>query len=56
MVHRLTGRELSPEAVANAIDLSHTKYCSVQASLDPAIAVTNRFEIVPAGAHARESD
>ncbi len=50
IVHRLTGRDLSREAVARAIELSHTKYCSVTASLDPAIDITNRFELVPAGA------
>ena len=48
IVHRLTGNQLSPEAIQRAIDLSHAKYCSVHASLDPAIAVTNRFEIVAA--------
>jgi putative redox protein len=46
IVHRLHGHELSDEAIAHAIDLSHTKYCSVQASLDPAIVVVNRHEIV----------
>jgi putative redox protein len=47
IVHRFTGRDLDPAAITRAIDLSHTRYCSVQASLDPAIEVLNRFEIVP---------
>jgi putative redox protein len=45
MVHRLKGHDLSPGAIAEAIRLSETKYCSVRFSLDPAIAVVNRFEI-----------
>ncbi len=53
IVHRLTGHDLAPEAIAHAIELSHTRYCSVQACLSPEIAVTNRFEIVPAGAATR---
>lgn len=48
MVHRLKGHDLSPGAIAEAIRLSETKYCSVRFSLDPAIAVVNRFEIEPA--------
>ncbi len=48
LVHRLTGRSLSHAAVERAIELSHTRYCSVQASLDPRIDVTNRFEIAEA--------
>ena len=54
--HHFTGHDLSPEAIAHAIDLSHHRYCSVQASLDPAIEVTNRFEIVAGGAPAREPE
>ena len=46
VLHRLTGVELSPEAVQHSLELSHTKYCSVSASLDPAIDVIQRFEIV----------
>ena len=52
IVHRLTGRDLSAEAIRQAIELSHTKYCSVKASLDPAIDVRNRFEIAAAGVAA----
>src|SRR5438128_357669 len=45
IMHRFSGHDLSAEAIVRAIELSHDKYCSVQASLDPAIQVTNRFEI-----------
>src|SRR5262249_14802801 len=37
LVHRLTGHDLSAEAIAHAIELSQTKYCSVTASLDPSL-------------------
>jgi len=46
IVHRVTGHDLEASAVAHAIELSRTKYCSVTASLDPAIVVRNTFEIV----------
>jgi putative redox protein len=55
ILHRVTGFDLSAEAIARAIELSHTKYCSVQATLDPSVPVTNRFEIV-AAAPTRASD
>ena len=47
LMHRFRGHELNPEAIAHAIDLSHSKYCSVQGCLDPSIPVTNQFEITP---------
>ena len=56
VVHRFRGHDLSPEAIAHAIDLSHTKYCSVQASLDPGIVVINRHEIIPDDTPAPVSD
>ncbi|MGH7725420.1 MAG: OsmC family protein [Candidatus Eiseniibacteriota bacterium] len=45
IVHRLTGRNLSPAAIEEAIRLSDTKYCSVQASLMPQVEITSRYEI-----------
>jgi putative redox protein len=48
VLHRVTGRDLSPAAVQEAITLSDTKYCSVHASLDHGIEIVSRFEIVPA--------
>jgi putative redox protein len=45
LVHRLTGRGLNPAAVAEAIRLSDTKYCSVHATLAPGVKLTSRFEI-----------
>jgi putative redox protein len=44
--HILTGRGLSPNAVAHAIELSDTKYCSVAASLRPSVEIQSSFEII----------
>lgn len=41
----VTGRDIDPEAVRRAIELSETKYCSVAASLRPGAPITTRFEI-----------
>ena len=45
----ITGRNLDPAMVQKAIDLSVTRYCGVQASLDPAIKVEHLFTIQEAG-------
>src|SRR5215203_5225141 len=44
--HILTGKSLSPAAVAHAIELSDTKYCSVAATLRPAVEIQTSFEII----------
>ena len=44
--HILTGRGLSSTAVAHAIELSDTKYCSVAASLRPGVEIQSSFEII----------
>ncbi len=48
VLHRLRGHDLSPAAIEEAIRLSDTKYCSVHASLGKGIAITSRYEILPA--------
>jgi putative redox protein len=48
ILHRVRGHDVSPDAVADAIRLSDTKYCSVHAMLEPAVKLTSRFEILPA--------
>jgi putative redox protein len=48
LVHRVTGHDLSASAIAEAIRLSDTKYCSVHAMLEATVRITSRFEIVPA--------
>ena len=44
--HILTGRNLSRNAVAQAIELSDTKYCSVAATLRPGVEIQTSFEII----------
>ena len=44
--HILSGRSISPKAVAQAIELSDTKYCSVAATLRPAVEIQTTFEII----------
>ncbi len=43
--HILRGRGLSEKAVARAIELSETKYCSVAAALRPTAEIVSTFEI-----------
>lgn len=44
--HILTGRSLSSHAVAHAIELSETKYCSVADTLRPKVEIQTTFEII----------
>src|SRR5687767_5315757 len=44
--HILTGRSISPKAVAHAVELSDTKYCSVADTLRPKVAIRSTFEII----------
>lgn len=44
--HILTGRSISPKAVADAIQLSETRYCSVAATLRPTVEIQSSFEII----------
>ena len=44
--HVVRGHSLSERAVAHAIELSDTKYCSVAATLRPTAQITSSYEIV----------
>jgi putative redox protein len=44
--HILTGKSISEKAVAHAIELSETKYCSVAATLRPGVEIQTSFEII----------
>lgn len=44
--HILSGHKLSEKAVAQAIELSETKYCSVAATLRPAAEIVTSYEII----------
>lgn len=44
--HIVHGRAVSEKALADAIHLSDTKYCSVAATVRPAAEITTSFEII----------
>lgn len=48
VTHRLRGTGLSAVAIEEALRLSETKYCSVNAMLEKTVAIVHRYEIVPA--------
>jgi putative redox protein len=45
VIHHLRGHHIDPKAVAHAIELSETKYCSVSAMLAESATITMRYEI-----------
>jgi putative redox protein len=44
--HILRGRNISEKAVAQAVELSEAKYCSVAATLRPTVEIVSTFEII----------
>jgi len=50
--HIVRGHGVSEAAVAQAVELSDTKYCSVAASVRPAAHITSSFEIIEEPASA----
>jgi putative redox protein len=44
--HIVRGRSVSDAAVARAIELSDTKYCSVSATVRPTAEITTSYEII----------
>ncbi len=44
--HIVRGHGISEKSVAQAIELSETKYCSVAATLGPAVEITSSYEII----------
>lgn len=44
--HIVHGRSVSEKALADAIELSDTKYCSVAATVRPTVEITTSYEIV----------
>lgn len=45
VVHRVRGHSVDPKAVAHAVELSETKYCSVSAMLGASAELSMRYEI-----------
>ena len=46
--HVITGHRVSEKAVAQAVELSEEKYCSVAATLRPTAEIISSFEIIEA--------
>jgi putative redox protein len=44
--HVITGKNVAPRAVEQAIELSETKYCSVAATFRPTVEIHSSFEII----------
>jgi putative redox protein len=53
LVYRVTGEAIDPEAVARAIELSTTKYCSVHGMLHEVAQIQTRYEILTPGAESQ---
>jgi putative redox protein len=45
VLHKVRGRAIDPKAVAHAIELSETKYCSVAGMLGAVARITSKFDI-----------
>lgn len=46
MRHIVRGRGVSETAVASAVELSETKYCSVAATLRPGVEIVTTYEVI----------
>jgi putative redox protein len=44
--HIVRGRNISEKALAQAIELSETKYCSVAATLRPTVEIVSSYQII----------
>jgi putative redox protein len=44
--HIITGRNISEQSVAQAIELSEEKYCSVAATFRPTVEIVSSYEII----------
>jgi putative redox protein len=44
--HIVRGRNISEKSLAQAIELSETKYCSVAATLRPGVEISSSYEII----------
>jgi putative redox protein len=45
LLYVVRGRSVNPDAVARAIELSETKYCSVKGMLGPQVTVTTAYRV-----------
>ena len=47
MIYEFTGKDLDPEKLQKAVDLSKDKYCGVSATLSPSVMITSEIRIIP---------
>ena len=47
--HIVQGRSVSEKAVADAVELSDQKYCSVAATVRPTATITTSYEVIESG-------
>jgi putative redox protein len=47
ILYRVKGKGIQEKDIAQAIELSHTKYCSVATTISGVAEITTSFEIVP---------
>ncbi len=45
--HKVKGKNVSEKSLAQAIELSDQKYCSVAATLRPTVEIVSSYEIIP---------
>ena len=45
IIHKVRGKGIDPKAVAHAVELSESKYCSVSAMLGSAAKIISRIEV-----------
>jgi putative redox protein len=53
--HIVHGRSVSDKAVADAVEISDTKYCSVAATVRPTAEITTSYEIIDVSLARREA-
>lgn len=53
--HIVRGHNVSDKAVARAIELSETKYCSVAATLRPGVEIVTSYEIIEDAGEAEDA-
>lgn len=47
--YKVQGRDIDPQAVARAIELSEEKYCVVRATLTPQVEISSSYQVLNVG-------
>lgn len=56
VVYRVRGMNVDRAAVERAVRLTEDKYCSIVATLRPAIEIVSEIELIPGGSEGEELD